>query len=80
MRMSPQTRSTLAFLPFMLVGGALFLLLTMTWLLVAGIVSAVVLGAVVASRVFNKSARRAVMEEGGSALIIDNDDPQHLPR
>lgn len=80
MRLSAKTRSSLAFLPFMLIGGALFLLLTMTWLLVAGIISAVVIGGVVARRVFNTSARSEELQDAGSQLVIDNDDPRNLQR
>lgn len=77
MRLSAKTRSTLIFLPFMLVGGALFLLLTMTWLLVAGIISIVVVGALLARRVFSASARSEMTQETGTVLIIDNDDPRN---
>lgn len=80
MKISAQTRSSLAFLPFILIGSALFFVLTLTWLLVAGIISAVVIGAVVARRVFNKYARKDVAEEAGSPLVIENDDPRNLMR
>ena len=80
MKLSAQTRSTLAFLPFMLIGGALFLLLTMTWLLVAGIISAVVIGGVVARRVFNTSAGHETLQETASQLVIENDDPRNVQR
>lgn len=79
MRFSAQTRSTLAFLPFMLVGAGLVLLLTLTWMLVAAIISVVVIGSVVARRVFNKQARNEVRDEE-NMLVIENDDPRNIQR
>ncbi len=77
MKLSAHGRSTLAFLPFIFIGGAIFLLLTMTWLLLAGIISAVVISSVLVRRILSRSRRDEAMEGEGSPLIIDNDDPRN---